>query len=532
MGGTRALSVRWLLMCGVVSSLLVAAVAAPTTSAASAAGTQTGTIWIPLYCALSPSIDIDVGAAFTVTVPTSVTPGEQFDLQKAVATIDLPPSAIQSSQAPFHNPDLVEGAVTRFDTELTNAIAPTLVNADTSRTTDGPAFVNDPTGVPNTPATPGTWVEPAPQTGGGVSSDPNVGNPTGLTAVVNLVAAAQPPNADAPSPLDPLVNGGSPLGGFADFPEAPLEGVFSWGYTPLTPTGTVTNSAYAPAPGTGGGTTPTSGAPDPVSIGPIEVTGPVGGVVTLSIGHPEVSPSGVILSPPRPLPAVDNDIFFHETTGTLAGQWSGDTPVECGIDTTSSAVPSPDPEYLRVSTGIQIPIVSPPPPTITSVAPANGPTAGGNSVTITGTNFDPTAANDTVDFGSTAATVTAASATSLTVTVPAGAAGAVPVTVTTAGGASNATVTYTYVAVNAPVVSGVFPRSGGPFSLVFVSGKNLAGASEVAFGGKPALFVGLGARFVLALAPTGVSGTVDVQVTTTAGTSAPSGADRFTYRRR
>jgi len=42
-------------------------------------------------------------------------------------------------------------------------------------------------------------------------------------------------------------------------------------------------------------------------------------------------------------------------------------------------------------------------------------------VTIAGTNFNTTAANNIVYFGATRATVTAATATGLTVTVPAGA---------------------------------------------------------------------------------------------------------------
>ncbi len=67
-----------------------------------------------------------------------------------------------------------------------------------------------------------------------------------------------------------------------------------------------------------------------------------------------------------------------------------------------------------------------PSPTITSVSPdINSP---GTSVTITGTNFNTTAANDIVYFGATRATVNTASATSLTVTVPIGATYA-PVTV-------------------------------------------------------------------------------------------------------
>lgn len=62
---------------------------------------------------------------------------------------------------------------------------------------------------------------------------------------------------------------------------------------------------------------------------------------------------------------------------------------------------------------------TPPPPSITSVSPlAANP---GSSVTITGTNFNTTAANNIVYFGATKATVNTASATSLAVTVPVGA---------------------------------------------------------------------------------------------------------------
>ena len=75
-------------------------------------------------------------------------------------------------------------------------------------------------------------------------------------------------------------------------------------------------------------------------------------------------------------------------------------------------------------------------PTITSFTPTSGNV--GSSITITGTNFAATAANNTVFFDPIEATVTAASATSLTVTVPTGA-GFGPISVTVA----NRTVTST-----------------------------------------------------------------------------------------
>jgi uncharacterized protein YjdB len=55
-------------------------------------------------------------------------------------------------------------------------------------------------------------------------------------------------------------------------------------------------------------------------------------------------------------------------------------------------------------------------PVITSISPSNG--APYSSVTITGTGFSSTSANNVVKFGNTRATVTSASSTALTVTVP------------------------------------------------------------------------------------------------------------------
>jgi gliding motility-associated-like protein len=57
--------------------------------------------------------------------------------------------------------------------------------------------------------------------------------------------------------------------------------------------------------------------------------------------------------------------------------------------------------------------------TITNFTPASGPI--GTTVTITGTNFSTTPANNMVQFNNISATVTSSSATSITTTVPAGA---------------------------------------------------------------------------------------------------------------
>jgi len=85
-------------------------------------------------------------------------------------------------------------------------------------------------------------------------------------------------------------------------------------------------------------------------------------------------------------------------------------------------------------------------PTITSFAPVSGPV--GTTVTITGTNFSSTPANNIVYFGATQAVVTAATATQLTVTVPVGA-------------------TYQPISV---LVNGLLAYSSKPFITTFAGG--------------------------------------------------------------
>ncbi|MHB8644543.1 MAG: protease pro-enzyme activation domain-containing protein [Thermomicrobiales bacterium] len=105
-------------------------------------------------------------------------------------------------------------------------------------------------------------------------------------------------------------------------------------------------------------------------------------------------------------------------------------------------------------------------PTIASISPNSGGTAGGNQVTITGTNF---VAGMFVFFGSVLATnVVVVSATTITATVPASTAGATDVTVVTPGPAYvyiTLPLAYTYGAVNAlprPQPTGSVVGSPGP----------------------------------------------------------------------
>jgi hypothetical protein len=160
-----------------------------------------------------------------------------------------------------------------------------------------------------------------------------------------------------------------------------------------------------------------------------------------------------------------------------------------------------------------------PPPIVTNINPAAGPTAGGMSVTITGTNFAPGA---TVTIGGTAATnVTVVSATSITATAPAHAAGAASVVVTNPSGLSGTLANgYTYRAL--PTIASVNPTSGKTAggTIVTITGTNFVTGATVSFGGIAATNVNVGsATSITATAPAGAAGNVDVTVTTAGGSS-------------
>ena len=169
-------------------------------------------------------------------------------------------------------------------------------------------------------------------------------------------------------------------------------------------------------------------------------------------------------------------------------------------------------------------------PSVTSVSPASGPTAGGTSVTINGTGFTGATA---VSFGATAAgTFTVNSSSKITATAPAESAGTVDITVTTPGGSSATSASDNYAYVAAPTVSSVSPTAGPTAggTSVTITGTNLTGATAVKFGATNATGLTVNsATSITATAPAGSAGTVDITVTTPGGTSATGANDQYTY---
>lgn len=166
------------------------------------------------------------------------------------------------------------------------------------------------------------------------------------------------------------------------------------------------------------------------------------------------------------------------------------------------------------------------PPTLTTVSPETGPLAGGNELTLTGTEL---AGTRYVTVDDTKLSPTSLSATEVTVQLPAHAAGPVGVSITTWGGQTEAKI-YTYAP---PAVAGLSPshgsmRGGTP---VTISGSGFSGATAVTFDGTPAatFTVHSDSMITATSPPHSGAGPIDVQVTVPGGQSATDPADEFTY---
>ena len=169
-------------------------------------------------------------------------------------------------------------------------------------------------------------------------------------------------------------------------------------------------------------------------------------------------------------------------------------------------------------------------PIISSISPNSGPTAGGTTVTISGTGF---AVGATVKFGTTSATnVNVVGSTTITAVTPARSSGSVNVVVTNPGG-QNATSNngYTYAGAAAPTVSSVNPTSGptaGGTSIT-ISGTGFAAGATVTVGGSVATGVIVNnSTTITATTPAHAAGAVDVVVTNSTGQSG-SKLSAFTY---
>ena len=215
----------------------------------------------------------------------------------------------------------------------------------------------------------------------------------------------------------------------------------------------------------------------------------------------------------RLLTSPDADIAEDEMVASI-GSYSATAPLGSG-------------QWIMQMVAFRTPSGGTTGPTVTSVSPNSGLTAGGTAVTITGTNF---AAPATVTIGGTAATnVAVMNGTTIMAMTPPGVAGVATVMVTVSGQSGSLATGFTYIGV--PTVTSVSPNSG-PTSggtAVTITGTNFATGATVTFGGTAATnVVVVSGTSITATTPAGSGGAVTVTVTNPLAQSGslPSG---FTY---
>jgi len=159
-------------------------------------------------------------------------------------------------------------------------------------------------------------------------------------------------------------------------------------------------------------------------------------------------------------------------------------------------------------------------PTIISFAPPAGII--GASVTITGTNFSTTPANNTVMFNGTTAIVTASTATSITTTVPTGATTGT-ITVAVAGNTATSATNFTVTTAALPTITSFNPTSGTVSASVIITGTNFSTApanNTVKFNGTTAPVTASTATSITTTVPAGAtSGKITVTVAGNTATS-------------
>ncbi|QEC77653.1 IPT/TIG domain-containing protein [Mucilaginibacter ginsenosidivorax] len=209
--------------------------------------------------------------------------------------------------------------------------------------------------------------------------------------------------------------------------------------------------------------------------------------------------------------AADNTVKFNGTDATVTSATAGKLTVTApaaastgAITVTTAGGTATGPVFTYLLA-----------PTIATISPVSA--KAGTAITITGTNFDATAANNTVKFNGVAAAITSATTTKLVVTAPAAATSGA-VTVATSGGTATGPV-FTFIV--APTITAINPTSAAEGASVTITGTDfdaVAANNTVKFNGTTASVTTANTTQLVVKVPTGGS-SGNVTVTTVGGTS-------------
>lgn len=229
-------------------------------------------------------------------------------------------------------------------------------------------------------------------------------------------------------------------------------------------------------------------------------------IVLDSSGNARISYQNATLADAKYARCADADctsssISTIESTGTIASVGTSITMISGNAVITYNNQTSTQLKYFYEGAVI--------PPTISAISPTYGGIAGGDSVTITGTNFTP---STTLTIGGVSATPTFVNSTTLTAITPAHAAGAVDVVVTESGMAATLAAGFTYYEVPHVVsVSPVYANlAGGP--TITISGSNFDTTSTVYVDGSPVTKTLVNSSTINITAPSHAPGKASVTV--------------------
>jgi hypothetical protein len=170
--------------------------------------------------------------------------------------------------------------------------------------------------------------------------------------------------------------------------------------------------------------------------------------------------------------------------------------------------------------------VAPPPPTVSSISPAEGSTVIPGEVTIKGSGF---MSGAKVTIGGKASAVQVLSASEITATTPTHAAGAYEVLVTDKAGTSSGGPSFTYVAPPRPAVSSISPAEGSTSgaTAITIKGSHFWAGSTVKIGGRALAVTVVSETEITAKTPSHGAGGQEVIVSGKNGAS--SAGPTFTY---
>lgn len=265
----------------------------------------------------------------------------------------------------------------------------------------------------------------------------------------------------------------------------------------------------------------TAEAPTVTTVQPGSGQAPGGTMVTI-VGTGFSTTAGL-----EPTVAFGN-AFATDVTVTNAQTITAVTPARsAGLVTVT--VENPDGQDASLVNGYKfLGVGGPPAPSISGIDPASGPSNGGTTVTIAGSNFQ---AGATVKFGGTAATVVSVTSSSISATTPAHAPGDVDVVVTNPDLQSATLVDgFDYSADPAPTIDDVSPATGpaGGGTSITITGTGFQSGLTVTVGGATATVGTVSATSITATTPAGSAGAKNVVVTNPDSQSVTS-AGAFTY---